>query len=83
MASELKNIFLAQANDIESLTGSEKALAILAFASFLTGRALVILTELQARADLDDQELIDLAKRHDAEAKAEWEKLKAATEPEG
>lgn len=83
MASELKKILDAQASQIESLTGSEKALAILAFSSFLTGRALVILTELQSRADLDDQEMIEMAKRHDAEAKAAWEKLKADTEPAG
>lgn len=83
MASELKKIFDEQASQIESLTGTEKALAVLAFGSFLTGRALTILTELQGRTDLDDQGVIDLARKHDAEAKAAWEKLKAETEPAG
>lgn len=83
MASELRKLFLAQAEEIEGLAGMEKALAILAFGSFLTGRGVLVISDLTVRPGLDDQGVIDLAKKHDAEAKEAWEKLKAETEPAG
>lgn len=79
MASNLKTIIAENAEAIENASGAEKAMAILAFASFLTSRALSILLDIHARGELDDQGALDMAKQHDAEAQAAWEKLKSET----
>lgn len=79
MASNLKQIIVKQADAIESASGTDKAMAILAFASFLTSRALTIFVDVQSRGNLDDQAALDLAKKHDQEAKDAWAKLQAET----
>lgn len=81
MASNLKAIIIENANTIEQATGTDKAMAILALTTFLLNRGLAVMFDIRARGELDDQGALDLAKKHDAEAKEAWAKLKAETEP--
>jgi len=79
MATKLNEIIKQQADELDKLTGTERALAILAFAQFLLGRGVVVVNDIQSRAGLDDQELLDLAKAHDDEAAAAWKALQATS----
>lgn len=83
MASEISKILRAQADAVDAASGTEKALALLALGSFLTSRALLLLTDVQGRDGLDDQQVLDLAREHDRQAADAWSALKAATEPAG
>lgn len=71
----LDKILISESQRIAGLTGSEKALALLAFASFLTSRGVVVLNDIHARGGLDDQGVLDAARRHDKEAADAWAAL--------
>jgi hypothetical protein len=77
LATKLDKIIIDEAHRIANLSGTEKMLAYLAFGSFIAGRGIVILNELNARGGLDDQGAIDAAKRHDAESADAWKALQA------
>jgi hypothetical protein len=78
MPTKLNEIIKEQADNLDNLTGADKAMAIFAFAEYLLGRGVVVMSDVQSRAGLDDQGLLDLAKRHDDEAAAAWKALQAA-----
>lgn len=81
MSANVVGIAKDQLAVAEQKTGLEQVLALMALGQFLLNRGLVVVQDVQARGAFDDQGVLDAAKRHDEEAKAAWESLKAATEP--